>query len=152
MREWNAARSDPLLAPELRAASRHGPFYYGFNAAQAPFTNLLVRKALIAATNRQGVIDMVASRSDATGFAVQGLPLALTSTPPGMWGHVDGSAAGVGIPYDPTQARQWLAAAGYPNGQGLPPITLAYDAHPVHQAVAEYMRQNWTDNLSVTVF
>jgi oligopeptide transport system substrate-binding protein len=149
--EWNAARRDPSLAPQLHAASHQGTYYYGFNLSKAPFDILLVRKAFIAATDRLGLVELVTSRSDATAYAAQGLPLALTFTPPGVWGHVDGSTAGVGIPYDPSQARQWLAAAGYPNGDGLPPITLAYNAHPVHQAVAEYLRQKWTDNLSVTV-
>jgi len=150
--EWNAARSDPILSQQLHAASRLGTYYYGFNTAKAPFDNLLVRKAFIAAANRQGVIDIVASRSDAGIYSTaHGLPLALTFTAPGIWGHVDGTAEGVGISYDPAQARQWLVAAGYPNGQGLPPITLGYRYTPVHQAVAEYVRQNWTDNLNVTV-
>lgn len=150
--EWNAARSDPILSPQLHAASRLGTYYYGFNTAQAPFDSLLVRKAFVAAVNRQGVVDLVAGHADArVTSTAHGLPLALTFTAPGIWGHVDGTTEGVGIPYDPVQARQWLAAAGYPNGQGLPPITLAYNADPAHQAIAEYIRQNWTDNLSVTV-
>jgi oligopeptide transport system substrate-binding protein len=150
--EWNAARSDPVLSQQLRAASRFGTYYYGFNTAKAPFDNLLVRKAFIAAVNRQGVVDLVAGRSDASPRSTaHGLPLARTFTAPGIWGHVDGSATGVGIPYAPVQARQWLAAAGYPNGQGLPTITLVYNSDPLHQAVAEHVQQNWTDNLSVTV-
>lgn len=150
--EWNAARSDPALLQQLHAASRLGTYYYGFNTEKAPFDILLVRKAFVAAVNRQGVIDLVAGQSD-TGWwtTAHGLPLALTFTAPGVWGHVDGSAEGVGIPYNPAQGRQWLTAAGYPGGQRLPPITLVYGAHPVNQAIAEYIRQNWTDNLSVTV-
>ena len=150
--EWNTARSNPALSQQLHFASRLGTYYYGFNTEKAPFDNLLVRKAFVAAVNRQGVIDLVAGQSDAGRYATaHGLPLALTFTAPGTWGHVDGSAEDVGIPYNPAQGRQWLAAAGYPGGQGLPPITLVYDPHPVHQAVAEYIQQNWTDNLSVTV-
>ena len=150
--EWNAARSDPVLSQQLHVASRLGTYYYGFNTAKAPFDILLVRKAFVAAVNRQGVIDLVAGQSDAGLYSTaHGLPLALTFTAPGMWGHVDGSAEGVGIPYNPAQGRQWLAAAGYPGGQGLPLITLVYNAHPVHQAVAEYIQQNWTDNLGATV-
>jgi len=150
--EWNAARSDPTLSQQLHAASLLGTYYYGFNTEKAPFDILLVRKAFVAAVNRQGVIDLVASQSD-TGWCstAHGLPPALTFTAPGVWGHVDGSVEGVGIPYNPAQARQWLTAAGYPGGQGLPPITLVYGVHPVNPAIAEYIQQNWTDNLSVTV-
>jgi len=144
--EWNAARSDPVLAPQLHVATRLGTYYYGFNTAKAPFNIPLVRKAFVGAVNRQGVIDLVAGMWDAGRYAtVPGLPLALTFTAPGVWGHLDESAEGVGIPYDPVQARLWLAAAGYPDGQGLPPITLVYDPHPAHQAIAEYIQQNWTE-------
>ena len=86
-------------------------YYYGFSTSQPPFNNPLVRKAFIAATDRYGLI-----RDVLGGIQRE----ALTFTPPGVFGHVDGYAEGVGIPFNPTQARQWLAQAGYPNGQGLP--------------------------------
>jgi oligopeptide transport system substrate-binding protein len=98
--------------------------YYGFSVSQAPFDNPLVRKAFAAATDRQGLVN--------TLFGGTQRP-ALTFTPPGVFGHVDGYAEGVGIPYNPTQARQWLADAGYPNGQGLPPITLWFNTSTGHQ-------------------
>jgi oligopeptide transport system substrate-binding protein len=68
-----------------------------------------------------------------------------------MFGHVDGLAQGVGIPYHPDQAAQWLTQAGYPNGQGLPPITLMYNTFTGHEAIAQVVRQDWIDNLNVTV-
>ena len=149
--EWNAARNNPDIRQELHAATRPGTYYYGFNTAKTPFTSTLVRKAFVAAVDRQGVIDLVAGQVGFNHPTVHGLPSALTLTSPGVLGYVDGPTEGVGIPYSPAQARQWLAAAGYPNGQGLPPITLVYNTHPVHQAIAQYIRQNWMDNLSVTV-
>ena len=117
-------------------------YYYGFSTAQPPFNNPLVRKAFAAATDREGLIRNV------TGGLQQP---ALTFTPPGVFGHVDGYAEGVGIPYNPTQARQWLADAGYPNGQGLPPITLWFNTSPGHQAIAEYIRGKWYTTLGVSV-
>lgn len=116
--------------------------YYGFSTSQPPFNNPLVRKAFIAATDRQGLINTVLGGIQRP---------ALTFTPPGVFGHVDGYAEGVGIPYNPTQARQWLAQAGYPNGQGLPPITLWFNTGSGHQAIAEYIRQNWYTTLGVSV-
>jgi len=138
--QWSTANSDPLLQNELHSAPMLCTYYYGFNTAKAPFDNVLVRKAFIASVNRQGVID------NAIGYAQKP---ALTFTPPGLFGHVDGEMEGIGIPYNPTQAQQWLADAGYPNGQGLPPITLMYNTG--HQSIAESIQQYWTDNLSVTV-
>lgn len=140
--EWSAACSDPLLSKELHSAALPCTHYYGFNTAKAPFDEALVRKAFIAAVDRQGVIDNVLE------YAQQP---ALTFTSPGIFGHVDGYAEGVGIPLNPAQAQQWLADAGHPNGQGLPSITLMYNTSTGLQAIAEYVRQNWIDNLGVTV-
>jgi oligopeptide transport system substrate-binding protein len=114
--------------------------YFGFSVSQAPFDNPLVRKAFAAATDRQGLVN--------TLFG--GIPRpALTFAPPGVFGYVDGYAEGVGIPYNPTQARQWLAQAGYPNGQGLPPITLWSSTGG--QYTARYIRDNWYTTLGVSV-
>ncbi len=133
---------DDTTAWGMYQAPRLCTYYYGFNTTKEPFDDVQVRKAFIAAVNRQGVID------DALGYPRQP---ALTFTPPGIFGHVDGYTEGIGIPYNPTQAQQWLADAGYPNGQGLPEITLMYNTSAGHQAIAEYIRQNWIDNLGVTV-
>jgi ABC-type oligopeptide transport system substrate-binding subunit len=135
--EWSGA-----VQSELNQAPQFCTYYYGFNTSKAPFDELLVRKAFIAALDRQGVID------DVLGYAQ--LP-ALTYTAPGVFGHVDGITEGVGIPYNPTQAQQWLSDAGYPNGAGLPPVTLMYNTDTGHENIANYVKQNWIDNLNVTV-
>jgi len=46
--------------------------------------------------------------------------------PPGLPGF-SGNAA-TGYDYDPAKVRELLAQAGYPNGSGLPPITIATNA------------------------
>ncbi len=134
--------NDPVLRQEARFQPIACTYYYGFSVSQPPFNNPLVRKAFAAAIDRQGLINAV------TGGIQRP---ALTFTPPGVFGHVDGYAEGVGIPYSPTQARQWLAQAGYPNGQSLPPITLWFNESPGHQAIAEYVRDGWYATLGVSV-
>ncbi len=133
---------DPLLRQEVHFQPIACTYSYGFSISQPPFNNPLVRKAFIAATDREGLIRNV------TGGVQRP---ALTFTPPGVFGHVDGYAEGVGIPYNPTQARQWLAQAGYPNGQGLPPITLWFNTSTGHQRIAEYIRDSWYATLGVSV-
>jgi oligopeptide transport system substrate-binding protein len=140
--EWATAQADPLLAPQLHVSPQQCTYYYGFNTSKAPFSNVLVRKAFIAALDRQGLIDSV------LGYAQQP---ALTFSPPGVFGYVDGAAEGIGIPFSVSQAQAYLTAAGYPGGVGLPPITLGFNTSTGHQAIAEYARQSWTDNLGVTV-
>jgi oligopeptide transport system substrate-binding protein len=139
---WITATNTLTLEQELHKAPVYCTYYYGFNITKSPFTSTLVRKAFIAALDRQGVISNVLRGPQKP---------ALTYTPQGMFGYVDGAAEGVGVPYDAIQARQWLTDAGYPNGEGLPPVTLWYNTSTGHQAIAQYVRQNWIDNLGVTV-
>ena len=116
--------------------------YYGFSLSEPPFDDLLVRKAFIAAANRPGLVDAIRG-----GLAIDGL----TFTPPGVFGAVDGNAENIGIPYEPTQAQQWLAQAGYPGGTDLPAITVWHNENSGHSAVAGYLHDNWVNILGVDV-
>jgi hypothetical protein len=117
-------------------------YYYGFNISREPFDDPLVRRAFAAAINRSGLVK----------DAREGSPQpALTFTPPGLFGHVDGYSEGVGIRYNPAQATQWIAAAGYPHGQGLPPVTLTFNSGYGHEPVAEYVQDSWFNTLGVSV-
>jgi oligopeptide transport system substrate-binding protein len=133
---------DPVLSQEVHSQPIACTYYYGFSINQPPFDNPLVRKAFIAATDRRGLINSVLD-------GVQ--QPALTFTPPGVFGYVDGYVEGVGIPYNPVRAKDWLAQAGYPNGQGLPPITLWINTNSGHQAIAEYIQQSWYTTLGISV-
>jgi uncharacterized repeat protein (TIGR01451 family) len=73
---------------------------------------------------------------------------ALTFTPPGHFGHVDGYAAGIGRPYSPTLAQDLLAASGY---TGTPTITLMVNTWSPHLAVADVVRRVWSDTLGISV-
>jgi oligopeptide transport system substrate-binding protein len=134
--------TDPFLQAQLTKQPRPFTNWYGFNVSRAPFDVHWVRKAFCAAVDRKAAV-----RDLSTGEA----EAAMTLVPRALYGHVDGEAEGIGIPFDPVQARQWLADGGYPNGQGLPPITVWYPTSPGHQVIAEYLRQSWIDNLGVTV-
>ncbi|MBP2645788.1 MAG: ABC-type transporter, periplasmic subunit [Firmicutes bacterium] len=49
------------------------------------------------------------------------------------------------------EAKKLLAEAGYPDGKGLPTITLLYNTNESHKAVAEAVQEMWKKNLGVTV-
>ena len=135
-----AAQPNAYTAQEIVRRPNACTYYYGFNSTLPPFDNPLVRKAFIAATNR----------NDITSFIYASEP-ALTFTPKGVFGYVDGVNEDVGIPYDPAQARAWLAQAGYPNGLGLPEVTLSINSSLGHARIAEFVRDSWLQVLGVNV-
>lgn len=112
--------------------------YVVFDTTRPPFDDLNVRKAFSMAFNRAQFIDVVMN-----GHA---LP-AIGPYPPGLPGF---NYALQGLPYDPEQARQLLAASKY--GSDLPPIvyTDAGIGSYISADVAA-MAQMWQQNLGVTI-
>jgi oligopeptide transport system substrate-binding protein len=101
-------------------------YFLGFNVNQEPFAdNFMLRRALNYAIDRQAIIDNI---TGGLGQPLKGaLPLGLPGYNKDMRGYS----------YDPEQARNLLAQAGYPDGQGLKPLTLTYNKSPGHQQIAE---------------
>lgn len=133
---------NPIQRQEVQFYPSGCTHYYGFTVTNPPFDDVRVRRAFAAAIDRMGVINAALAGSRRP---------ALTYTPPGIFGHVDGYRERVGLPFSPVLAGQWLAQAGYPNGQGLPPITISYASGLVNQLTAEYIRDTWYASLGVSV-
>ncbi len=62
--------------------------------------------------------------------------------PPGMPGF---SSELQGYRYDPAKAKALLNAAGFPNGKGIPPLTLQLSMNERTAAVAEAVQQQWRE-------
>ena len=139
--DMDRVKADPVLSKELFIAPQLCTYYYGFNNSKPPMDNPLVRKAFSAAIDRQSLIDYVTKGNQlpATTFAC-----------PGIFGHVLPSE-GVGIGYDPEAARKYLADAGYPEGKGLPEVTLMFNTSEGHSKIAQAIQQMWKENLGVEV-
>jgi oligopeptide transport system substrate-binding protein len=135
-------KADPVLSKELTIAPYLCTYYYGFNNEKPPFDNPLVRKAFASAIDRQSLIDYVLKGEQKP---------AQTFTCPGIFGHVDGVAEGIGMPYDPEAARNYLAEAGYPNGEGFPEVTLMHNTSEGHAKIAQFIQQSFQDTLNVKV-
>ena len=114
-----------------------GTFYLGFDVSRPPFDDPRVRRAFILATDREMLADVVmrGDKFPATGGFV----------PPGMPGH----SAGIGLPYDPDQAGQLLAEAGYPGGRGFPVIDALTPRRRVTES--EYLQAQWRENLGAEI-
>jgi oligopeptide transport system substrate-binding protein len=119
--------SDYVLRQQIHTEPQFCTQYYGFNTKKPPMDNVLVRKAISAAIDRQLLIDVI----------VKGHQMpAHTFTRPPIFGSVDPSE-NVGISFDPNQAQKWLAEAGYPNGKDFPKITLLHNTSEFHGAIAQ---------------
>jgi oligopeptide transport system substrate-binding protein len=73
---------------------------------------------------------------------------ALTILPPDIPGHNPDAALGE----DPEQAKQLLADAGYPNGEGFPELLLTYTSTSTQEKKsAEYLQGIWKQTLGINV-
>jgi oligopeptide transport system substrate-binding protein len=115
-----------------------GSYFYMLNTTREPLTDVRVRKALAMAVDRALIADTV----------TQGVYRASTAlVPPGTVGYSPPHL----FDYDPEQARQLLAEAGYPGGQGFPPIDILYNTHEDHRKIAVAIQQMFMQNLNIQV-
>ena len=114
---------DRALGPQLRATPTLAITYIGIDTAQKPFDDVRLRQALGAAVDWERVV--------ALGSFVGQVP-AVSMVPPAIPGAGDGNWLPV---HDPDRARQLLADAGYPNGEGLPRIQFAVGGSGVVEGI-----------------
>lgn len=124
-----------------------GTYYLSMNIQREPFNNPDVRKALSLAIDREYV----------AGTLMQGTYSAASNFMGPGWIDTDGSefmdnANGGNVYIDTTkheanveQAKQLLADAGYPNGEGFPTIEYSTNDSGYHKVVAEYLQQAYAE-------
>ena len=134
-----AVNRDPVLKAELRPLPRPAIYYVAMNQTKYPaFKNFRVRRAFAMAFDR-----------DTFAKEVINLPVAHGLVPPGVLGY---RADLEGIPYDPAQAQRLLAEAGYPEGKGLPPLTMYYrEGRPDSEILAVSFVTDIQKNLGVKI-
>jgi oligopeptide transport system substrate-binding protein len=131
--------ADPVLSEELRVLPRPGVFYIGLNSLRHPTDNVLVRKALASAIDRNTIIDNVLNRPWLTALSCTTPPRILGHQPWGECGHT----------FNPGQAQSYLAEAGYPNGEGFPTLNVWFfrGGEDTLEAIASM----WSENLNINV-
>lgn len=125
-------------SPALKIAPYLGSYYYRFNVTREPLDDVRVRQAMSMAIDRQQLIDS----------AVNGLPEpSYAITPPGTLGYEPPRV----FDFDPAAARELLAEAGFPEGEGFPSLEILYNTLEGHQRIAEVIQQMWKTNLNIDV-
>jgi oligopeptide transport system substrate-binding protein len=124
--------------PDFHPAPFLGTYFLRFNCQKGPFTDPRVRRAFGMAVDKRRIVEKVtrAGELPATGFV-----------PPGLEGYVSPD----GLLYDPEQARQLLAEAGYPGGKGFPLVNYLYDDRGSNEFIAVELQDMWAKELGVTV-
>jgi len=133
----------PVAIPHYQASAEYKNvpqlrgYYYGFNVKKAPFDNILVRKAFAHSIDRSRIPLILKGGEIPTSSWI----------PKGMFGY----NPDIGLKFDPEKARQLLAEAGYPGGEGLPPVRAMFNTNNIHQLISEFLQAQWKEHLGVHV-
>ena len=139
----------------LIAGDYLGTYYACFNNSVAPFDDVNVRKAFNLAIDRNYIVEIVTQAGEIpAGAWVPESVVDAEGTDGPDFREVGGdfwSTAEEDYEANCEQARELLAQAGYPNGEGFPETTYLYNTDDKHQAVAEALQQMWSSVLGVDV-
>jgi oligopeptide transport system substrate-binding protein len=116
----------------------HAVYFYSLNTTRPPLDDVWVRRALAAAVDRETI-----ARGVLKGTRLPWGNL----TPSGYPGY----AAPPGQRFDPAYARECLARAGYPGGQGFPRLEILFNTSEDHRRIAEAVQAMWKEHLNLPV-
>lgn len=113
--------------------------HFWFNTARAPMDDPKVREALILAIDRDGLIkasfpDGPHKKTDTVMNSVPG----------------EDDPAFVPYPFDPAKAKELLAASSYGGPEKLPKLLFVGISSPANEAAAQYIAEQWRQNLGIT--
>ena len=131
-----------LLTPykDFRRSTFGALTYYSFNTSKAPFDDVRVRESLAISIDRERV-----SRNDLGGAT----EAAGKFLPPQMSGAEPVVAKTEILEQDIERARELLAEAGFPNGEGFPVIRLLINRNEQQKIVAQSIASMWQSVLGI---
>ena len=143
-------RSDYHLDPQL------GTYFIDLNNNLEEFKDARVRQAISLALDRKYISETITAGTytPASGFVSSGVtdwdgsPWADNITDPSVYINIEDHAGNL------AKAKELLAEAGHPNGEGLPTFTYSINDASYHKKIAEYLQQAWKElgiNVEVNV-
>src|ERR1044072_4246175 len=132
-----------LLTPyeDFRRTTYGALTYYSFNTAHAPFDDIRVREALTIGIDRDRI------SADEMGGATEPAKRFLPQTAPNAQEPVVNKSEAVDKEYE--RARELLAEAGFPGGEGFPTIRLLINRNEQQRVVAQAVAQMWRSVLNI---
>lgn len=125
--------------PNLHITPYMGVYYYMINTREAPFDNVLVRRALNMAIEKVKIGKYIAKGGQQEAWSM---------VHPGL--EALGYVKAKGDAFDPDRAQELLAEAGYPGGKGFPNFKIIYNTLEAHKLIAEFIQQEWRKNLGIS--
>lgn len=126
----NTVIPDLKKRPDFHSTPMLTVYFYRINVNQKPLDNVLVRRALNAAINKQEICEQIAKAGQVP---------ARSYVPPGIAGYQSATCG----EYNLDEARRLLAEAGHPNGEGLGKIQILFNTNEDHRMIAEVVQQQW---------
>ena len=127
-----------------------GTYYISLNDQKEPFTDVRVRKALSLAIDRDYVANTIMQGIYTPATALVGP--GIVDNEGYFMDNANGGEPYIGDDYEANleEAKQLMAEAGYPDGEGFPTITYSANDAGYHIPVAEYLQQAWGE-LGITM-
>ncbi len=130
--------------PDFHICKTFATYFMSFNCVDKriedrpnPFIDARVRRAFALAVDKNAIVNAVLQRGD---------HVAHTFVPPGA---LAGYHSPAGLQMDIAQAKNLLEKSGYPDGEGLPAVTLLYV--PSDERVCQALAHMWETNLGAKV-
>ena len=128
MRQYKDTHIDPMLSV----------YFYWLNTQAPPLDNVKIRRALSLAIDRTALVK----------YVTRGGQLPTADLVPDKLGGYNSLKSEL---FNPVAAKRLLAEAGYPEGAGLPSLTLTYNTAEGHKQLAEAVQEMWHKYLNIQV-
>lgn len=124
--------------PDCHRFDYNATYFARFNVTRKPFDDPRVRKALALAVDKNRIVERItrAGEKPASVF-----------TPPGVPNYT----APPGLDYNPERARQLLAEAGYPGGQGFRTFDYLFNTSEQNKQIGVELQSMWKKELGITM-
>ncbi len=134
--DYRSALADANLRPRLRLFERAGTWFIVINTRKPPWNSPAVRRALSLALDREALAAAVFDQPTLPAHRLT--PANILAAEPGGAPQVD-------------EARGLLASAGFPNGEGLPPLRFTYHRTDQWDRLSAELARVWGDTLDLEV-
>ncbi len=124
--------------PSLQIDPYLGTYYLQLNTRNPALADARVRRALGLAIDRDLIVESITRGGQKPAWHF---------TPPGTGGYTAEITGSKNI----EMARELLAQAGYPGGEGFPKLSYLYNTSENNKTIAEALQHMWSQNLGLNV-